>query len=108
MSVTHVNVQANLADEEMRQEEERIDELTRREDYERARAEIRARRAEEERRAAEERRFVVCGSSLCCGKIEFKYVCRRKNAEQRDNILRELLTTEREYCRDLKLLFQVS
>ena len=60
--ITHVNVQANLADEEMRQEEERIDELTRREDYERARAEIRARRAEEERRAAEERRFVVCGS----------------------------------------------
>ena len=40
--------------------------------------------------------------------LEFKYVCRRKNAEQRDNILRELLTTEREYCRDLKLLFQVS
>ena len=58
MCITHVNVQANLADEEMRQEEERIDELTRREDYERARAEIRARRAEEERRAAEERRFV--------------------------------------------------
>ena len=110
MRVTHVNVQANLADEEMRQEEERIDELTRREDYERARAEIRARRAEEERRAAEERRFVVCGSCVV-GKLsglEFKYVCRRKNAEQRDNILRELLTTEREYCRDLKLLFQVS
>ena len=34
-------------------------------------------------------------------------MCRRRNAEQRDNILRELLTTEREYCRDLKLLFQV-
>ena len=34
-------------------------------------------------------------------------LCRRRNAEQRDNILRELLTTEREYCRDLKLLFQV-
>ena len=33
---------------------------------------------------------------------------RRKNAEHRDNILRELVTTEREYCRDLKLLFQVS
>ena len=35
------------------------------------------------------------------------FFCRRRNAEQRDNILRELLTTEREYCRDLKLLFQV-
>ena len=35
-------------------------------------------------------------------------ICRRRNAEQRDNILRELLTTEREYCRDLKLLFQVN
>lgn len=35
-------------------------------------------------------------------------IYRRRNAEQRDNILRELLTTEREYCRDLKLLFQVN
>ena len=50
-------LQANLADEEMQLEEDRIDELTRREDWERARAEIRARRAEEERRTAEERRW---------------------------------------------------
>ena len=41
----------------MRLEEERIDELTRREDYERAKAEMRARRLEEERRVAEEKRF---------------------------------------------------
>ena len=50
---------------------------------------------------------VSCVAGKLSG-LEFKYVCRRKNAEQRDNILRELLTTEREYCRDLKLLFQVS
>ena len=57
MSDTIQRLQANLADEEMRLEEERIDELTRREDYERAKAEMRARRLEEERRVAEEKRF---------------------------------------------------
>ena len=49
-------LQANLTEEEMRLEEDRIDELTRREDYERAKAELKARRLEEERKAAEERR----------------------------------------------------
>ena len=48
-------LQANLTEEEMRLEEDRIDELTRREDYERAKAELKARRLEEERKAAEER-----------------------------------------------------
>ena len=57
MSDTIQRLQANLADEELRLEEERIDELTRREDYERAKAEMRARRLEEERRVAEEKRF---------------------------------------------------
>ena len=79
-------LQTKLSEEELVLEEERIDLLTRREDYERARAEVRARREEEERKVAEERR--------------------RKNGEQRENILRELVTTEREYLRDLKLLSQ--
>ena len=79
-------LQTSLAEEEIMMEDERIDLLTRREDYERARAEVRARREEEERRAAEEKR--------------------RRNIEQTANILRELVTTEREYCRDLKLLSQ--
>ena len=101
-----VRLQGNLAEEEMKLEEDRIDELTRREDWERARAEIRARRAEEERQAAEERRFEAAASRLSNDTTGTLFY-RRRNAEQRDNILRELLTTEREYCRDLKLLFQV-
>ena len=56
MSDAIQRLQANLTDEEMKLEEERIDELTRREDYERAKAEMRAKRKEEERKAAEEKR----------------------------------------------------
>ena len=45
-----------MTDEEMKLEEDKIDELTRREDYEKAVAQLRAKRKEEERRAAEEKR----------------------------------------------------
>ena len=31
---------------------------------------------------------------------------RQKNKEQRENVIGELVTTEREYCRDLKLTWQ--
>jgi len=34
-------------------------------------------------------------------------VKRGKNKEQRENVLGELVITEREYCRDLKLTWQV-
>ena len=34
-------------------------------------------------------------------------VVRRRNREQRENVLGELVLTEREYARDLKLTWQV-
>ena len=33
-------------------------------------------------------------------------IFRQKNKEQRENVIGELVTTEREYCRDLKLTWQ--
>jgi hypothetical protein len=33
---------------------------------------------------------------------------RRKNREQRENVVQELIKTEREYCRDLSLTSQVA
>ena len=34
------------------------------------------------------------------------YFSRRKNKEQRENVIGELIMTEREFCRDLKLTWQ--
>eukprot|EP00092_Neocalanus_flemingeri_P059232 GFUD01070744.1.p1 GENE.GFUD01070744.1~~GFUD01070744.1.p1 ORF type:complete len:905 (+),score=202.84 GFUD01070744.1:37-2751(+) len=79
-------LQACLADEEMKLDEENIDDLTKREEYERIKAQLNAKRLEEEQKAAEEKR--------------------RRNKEQRENVLGELVITEREYCRDLKLTWQ--
>jgi hypothetical protein len=53
---------ACLADEEMKLDEEKIDDLTRREEYERIKAQLKAKRLEEERKMAEEKR-----SKLSCG-----------------------------------------
>merc|ERR1719422_2754301 len=75
-------LQACLADEEMKLDEEKIDELSKKEEDER----IKAKRVEEERKIAEEKR--------------------RRNREQRENVLGELVLTEREYGRDLKLTWQ--
>ena len=47
---------ACLADEEMKLEEEKIDELTKKEEYERIKAQLKAKRVEEERKIAEEKR----------------------------------------------------
>ena len=47
---------ACLADEEMKLDEEKIDDLTRREEYERIKAQLKAKRLEEERKLAEEKR----------------------------------------------------
>merc|ERR1719422_3000751 len=60
-------LQACLADEEMKLDEEKIDELTKKEEYER----LKAKRVEEERKIAEEKR--------------------RRNREQRENVLGELV-----------------
>jgi uncharacterized protein (DUF342 family) len=49
-------LQACLADEEMKLDEEKIDDLTRREEYERIKAQLKAKRLEEERKMAEEKR----------------------------------------------------
>ena len=53
---------ACLADEEMKLDEEKIDDLTRREEYERIKAQLNAKRLEEERKIAEEKRY-----KLSCG-----------------------------------------
>ena len=53
---------ACLADEEMKLDEEKIDDLTRREEYERIKAQLKAKRLEEERKMAEEKRY-----KLSCG-----------------------------------------
>merc|ERR1719273_1546346 len=71
-------LQACLADEEMKLEEEKIDELTKKEEYERIKAQLNAKRVEEERKIAEEKR--------------------RRNRDQRENVLGELVLTEREYA----------
>ena len=47
---------ACLADEEMKLDEEKIDELTKKEEYERIKAQLKAKRVEEERKIAEEKR----------------------------------------------------
>jgi len=79
-------LQACLADEEMKLEDEKIDDLTRREEYESIKAQLKAKRLDEERKAEEEKR--------------------RRNKERRENVMGELVITEREYCRDLKLMWQ--
>jgi hypothetical protein len=53
---------ACLADEEMKLDEEKIDDLTRREEYERIKAQLKEKRLGEERKMAEEKR-----SKLSCG-----------------------------------------
>ena len=53
---------ACLADEEMKLDEEKIDDLTRKEEYERIKAQLKAKRVEEERKVAEEKRYkLLCG-----------------------------------------------
>ena len=47
---------ACLADEEMKLEEEKIDELTKKEEYEMIKAQLTAKRMEEDRKIAEEKR----------------------------------------------------
>ena len=39
--------------------------------------------------------------------IKFVPEYRRRNKERRENVMGELVITEREYCRDLKLMWQV-
>lgn len=53
---TILSLVACLADEEMKLDEEKIDDLTRREEYERIKAQLKAKRLEEERKLAEEKR----------------------------------------------------
>ena len=48
---------ACLADEEMKLDEEKIDDLTRSEAYERIKAQLKAKRLEEELKMAEEKRY---------------------------------------------------
>ena len=50
---------ACLADEEMKLDEEKIDELTKKEEYERIKAQLKAKRVEEERKIAEEKRSLL-------------------------------------------------
>ena len=50
---------ACLADEEMKLDEEKIDELTKKEEYERIKAQLKAKRVEEERKIAEEKRCLL-------------------------------------------------
>ena len=48
------------------------------------------------------------GMVMTMARMVMTHICfRRRNREQRENVLGELVLTEREYARDLKLTWQV-
>ena len=79
-------LQACLADEELKAEEDSIEETKRKEEEQSRRAQLEVQMREEEKRIREERMA--------------------KNKERRENVIKELEITERDFCRDLKLTWQ--
>ena len=52
--------------------------------------------------------MMMTGMVMTMARMVMTHICfRRRNREQRENVLGELVLTEREYARDLKLTWQV-